>query len=171
MRQAMADYLAEFAPGSGLRGLPDLIAYNRAHPDTLAPFGQEWFEASAAKGPLSTPAYKQALAHGRRFARTYGIDAMQRKHRFDAIVAPTGGLAWLIDPVNGDSGNGPSATSPAAVAGYPHVTVPMGQVAGLPVGLSFFGTAWSDARLLALALQFEQATRHRALPGFRASST
>ena len=171
MRQTMADYLAEFAPGSGLRGLPDLITYNRAHPDTLALFGQEWFEASAAKGPLSTPAYKQALAHGRRFARTYGIDAMQRKHRFDAIVAPTGGLAWLIDPVNGDSGNGPSATSPAAVAGYPHVTVPMGQVAGLPVGLSFFGTAWSDARLLALALQFEQATRHRALPGFRASST
>ncbi len=171
MRAAMADYLAEFAPGSGVRGLADLIAYNRAHPATLALFGQEWFEASAAKGPLSTPAYKQALAHGRRFSRTYGIDAMQRRHKLDAIVAPTTGPAGLIDPVNGDGGNSPSATSPAAVAGYPHVTLPMGQVAGLPVGLSFFGGAWSDVRLLALALHFEQASGHRAAPSYRASST
>ena len=177
MRHAMAAYLAEFAPGSAHHGLADLIAYNRAHSATLALFGQEWFEAAQAKGPLTTPAYRQALAHGRRFARTFGIDAMQRRHQLDAIVAPTGGPAWLIDPVNGDGGIGPSATSPAAVAGYPHVTVPMGQVAvpgsafGLPVGLSFFGTAWQDARLLALALHYEQATRHRAPPGFRASST
>jgi amidase len=120
--------------------------------------------------PLTTPAYRQALANGRRWSRTYGIDAMQRKHRLDAIVAPTGGPAWLIDPVNGDAGNGPSATTPAAVAGYPHVTVPMGQVAGLPVGLSFFGGAWQDAKLLALALHFEQATRRRAAPAFRASA-
>jgi len=170
MRHAMAAYLAEFAAAGPHRTLADLIAFNKAHPETLALFGQEWFEVAQAKGPLTTPAYRQALANGRRWSRTYGIDAMQRKHRLDAIVAPTGGPAWLIDPVNGDAGNGPSATTPAAVAGYPHVTVPMGQVAGLPVGLSFFGGAWQDAKLLALALHFEQATRHRAAPAFRASA-
>ncbi|HET9823186.1 MAG TPA: amidase [Burkholderiaceae bacterium] len=170
MRHAMAAYLAEFAAAGPHRSLADLVAYNRAHPETLALFGQEWFELSAAKGALATPAYRTALAQGRRFARTHGIDAMLRKHRLDAIVAPTGGPAWLIDPVNGDSGNGPSATTPAAVAGYPHVTVPMGQVAGLPVGLSFFGTAWRDAQLLALALHFEQATRARTPPALRPSA-
>ena len=170
MRHAMATYLAEFAAAGPYRTLADLVAYNRSHPETLALFGQEWFELSAARGPLTTPAYRAALAQGRRFARTHGIDAMLRKHRLDAIVAPTGGPAWLIDPVNGDSFNGPSATTPAAVAGYPHVTVPMGQVAGLPVGLSFFGTAWRDAQLLALALHFEQATRARTPPALRASA-
>jgi amidase len=171
IRHAMAAYLAEFAAAGPYRTLADLIAYNRAHPETLALFGQEWFEAAVAKGPLTDPAYRKALADGRRHARTLGIDAMMRKHRLDAIVAPTGGPAWLIDPVNGDSFNGPSATTPAAVAGTPHVTVPMGQVAGLPVGLSFFGGAWQDARLLALALHFEQATRHRAPPTFRATAS
>lgn len=171
MRHAMAAYLAEFAAAGPHRTLADLIAYNRAHPQTLALFGQEWFEAAEAKGPLDNPAYRRALAHGRRLARTHGIDAMLRKHQLDAIIAPTGGPAWLTDPVNGDSGTAPSATTPAAVAGYPHVTVPMGQVAGLPVGLSFFGGAWQEARLLALALHFEQATRLRLPPTFRATST
>jgi amidase len=171
LRHAMAAYLAEFAATGPHRTLADLVAYNRAHPQTLALFGQEWFEAADAKGPLANPAYRRALAQGRRLARTHGIDALLRKHRLDAIVAPTGGPAWLIDPINGDSGIGPSATMPAAVAGYPHVTVPMGQVAGLPVGLSFFGTAWQDARLLALALDYEQTTRLRKPPGYRARST
>jgi len=171
IRHAMAGYLTEFAAAGPHRTLADLIAYNQANPATLALFGQEWFEAAQAKGPLDNPAYRQALAAGRRYARTHGIDAMQRKHRLDAIIAPTGGPAWLIDPVNGDSGSAPSATTPAAVAGYPHVTVPMGQVAGLPVGLSFFGGAWQDAKLLALALHYEQATRLRTPPTFRATST
>ncbi len=171
MRHAMANYLTEFAANGPHRTLSDLIAYNLAHPQTLALFGQEWFEGAQAKGPLSKPAYRQALAHGRRFARTYGIDAMLRKHKLDAIVAPTGSPAWLIDPINGDSGTAPSATTPAAVAGYPHVTVPMGQVTGLPVGLSFFGGAWQDARLLALALHFEQTSAHRAPPRYHAIST
>lgn len=170
MRAAMADYLAHYAAAGPHRTLADLVAYNRATPATLALFGQEWFEAAVAKGPLSTPAYRQALAQGRRHARSLGIDAMLRQHRLDAIVAPTGGPAWLIDPVNGDSGSSPSATTPAAVAGYPHLTVPMGQVMGLPVGLSFFGTAWQDARLLALGQHYEQATRHRAPPGFRGTA-
>ena len=172
MRHAMAAYLAEFAAAGPYRTLADLIAYNRAHPETLALFGQEWFEGADAKGPLAGSAdYRQALAHGRRHARTLGIDAMMRKHRLDAIVAPTGGPAWLIDPVNGDMSTSPSATTPAAVAGYPHVTVPMGQVGGLPVGLSFFAGAWQEPRLLALALHFEQATRRRQPPRYLASST
>ena len=171
MRHAMAAYLAEYAAAGSQRSLGDLIAFNRAHPQTLALFGQEWFEAAWAKGPLDNPAYRQALGSGRRLARTHGIDAMQRKHRLDAIVAPTCGPAGLIDPINGDGGGGaPSATMPAAVAGYPHVTVPMGQVAGLPVGLSLFGGAWQEARLLALALHFESITRHRKPPTYKVSS-
>ncbi|MBL8312499.1 MAG: amidase [Rubrivivax sp.] len=167
MRHAMAAYLAEFAADGPHRSLADLVAYNQAHPQTLALFGQEWFEAAVARGPLDNPAYRRALAHGRRHARRLGIDAMLQQQRLDAIVAPTTGPAWLIDPINGDAGGGPSATMPAAVAGYPHVSVPMGQVAGLPVGLSFFGAAWQDARLLALALHYEQTTRHRRAPTYR----
>ncbi len=170
IRHAMAAYLVEFAAAGPHRSLADLIAYHRNQAQTLALFGQEWFEAAQARGPLDHPTYRQALASGRRLSRTYGIDAMLRKHRLDAVIAPTMGPAWLIDPVNGDSGSGPSATTPAAVAGYPHVTVPMGQVQGLPVGLSLFGGAWQEPRLLALALHFEQLTHHRSEPGFRARS-
>ncbi|MEO5695720.1 MAG: amidase [Burkholderiaceae bacterium] len=169
LRDAMARYLVEFAAAGPHRSLADLIAYNRAHPQTLALFGQEWFEGADAKGPLDNPVYRQALAHGRRYARTHGIDALLRKHSLDAIIAPTGGPAGLIDSVNGDTGSAPSATTPAAVAGYPHVTVPMGRVSGLPVGLSLFGGAWQEPRLLALALHFEQLTRHRAAPTYRAA--
>lgn len=170
MRDALPRYLKEFAAAGPYRSVADLIAYNQAHPQTLALFGQEWFEATAQKGPLTSPAYRDALAHGRRFARTHGIDAMLRKHRLDAIVAPTGAPAWLTDPVNGDA-NLPAATMPAAVAGYPHVTVPMGQVGGLPVGLSLFGTAWQEPKLLALALHYEQLTKHRVPPTYRPTST
>lgn len=170
IRHAMGAYLTEYASAGPYRTLADLVAYNTAHPATLALFGQEWFEAAVAKGPLDHPAYRQALARGRRLSRTHGIDALLRQHRLDAIVAPTGGPAGFIDPVNGDGGTAPSATMPAAVAGYPHVTLPMGQVAGLPVGLSFFGTAWHDAKLLALALHFEQTTQHRRPPDYRATA-
>ena len=171
MRHAMAAYLQEFAPASPHRTLADLIAFNRAHPETLRLFGQEWFEMAEAKGPLANPAYRKALSEQRRWSRAQGIDAMLRQHRLDAIVAPTSGPAWLIDPVLGDPGGGASATTPAAVAGYPHVTVPMGQVGGLPVGLSLFGTAWSDARLLALALDVERKAPGRRPPTYRARSS
>ncbi|MDE2047828.1 MAG: amidase [Betaproteobacteria bacterium] len=167
---AMAAYLREFAPNLPYRTLGDLIAFNRAHAaDELALFGQEWFEQANAKGPLTDAAYRKALATGHRYARTYGIDAVLRQHRLAAIVAPTSGPAWLIDPINGDA-SGDSATSPAAVAGYPHVTVPMGQVSGLPVGLSFIGTAWSDVQLLQFAYAFEQATKLRRAPTFALSA-
>jgi amidase len=171
LRHTMAQYLREFASNLPHRSLADLIAFNEAHADEeLAAFGQELFVQAQAKGPLTNPAYAKALALGKRFARTHGIDAALRKHRLHALIAPTTGPSWLIDPVNGDAG-GTSATSPPAVAGYPHVTVPMGQVAGLPVGLSFIGTAWSEPRLLQIAYAYEQATRHRAPPAFRERST
>jgi len=171
LRHSMPAYLREFAGNLPHRSLADLITYNRAHAgEELTLFGQELFEQAEAKGPLTQPAYRQALALGRRYSRTHGIDAVLRKHRLQALIAPTGGPAWLIDPINGDA-FGASATSPPAVAGYPHVTVPMGQVGGLPVGLSFIGTAWSDARLLQLAHAYEQATKHRAPPTYRERST
>ena len=170
MAPSMAAWLREFAPGAPYKTLADLVAFNQAHPETLALFGQEWFDASAASvaaGGLKSPKYLKSLAAGQRAARAQGIDAMLKKHQLDAIVAPTTGPAGLIDPVKGDQDGTPSATTPAAVAGYPHVTVPMGQVSALPVGLSFFGTAWSDARLLALAADYEQRSRLRREPTFR----
>jgi amidase len=165
MRHGMALYLKEFASNLPHRTLADLIAFNKANPEALKLFGQEWFEKSEAIGPLTKASYKKALETCRRYARTDGIDAALRKQRLNALIAPTGGPAWLIDPINGDASGG-SATSPAAVAGYPHITVPMGQVSGLPVGLSFMGTAWADAMLLNYAFAFEQATKLRKSPTF-----
>jgi amidase len=118
------------------------------------------------KGPLSEPTYRRALAKNRRLSRRLGIDAVMREHRLDALVAPTQGPPDLIDHVNDDPGGGGSAASPPAVAGYPHITVPMGFAHGLPVGLSFFGVAWSEPLLLKLAYAFEQATNLRRPPTF-----
>lgn len=170
LKHTMARYLREFAPNLPYRSLADLIAYNKQHAgDELALFGQELFEQAQGKAGLTSAAYRKALNDGLRYARTLGIDAVLRRKRVSALIAPTGDPAWLIDSVNGDS-SGASATSPPAVAGYPHVTVPMGQVSGLPVGLSFIGPAWSDVRLLHYAYAYEQATKHRKPPTYRASS-
>ena len=171
LKHAMPLYLREYAANLPHRTLADLIAYNRAHAaDVLALFGQELFEQAQAKGAISGAAYRKAFDDCRRYARALGIDAALRGKRVSALIAPTGDPAWLIDGINGDA-PGASATSPPAVAGYPHVTVPMGQSAGgLPVGLSFIGPAWSDARLLQYAYAYEQATRHRKPPTYQASS-
>jgi len=128
-------------------------------------FGQELFIAAEKKGLLTTPAYLATKSKCQSRARTLGIDAVMAKHKLDAIVAPTGSPAWPIDLVNGDHFLGASST-PAAVAGYPAITVPAGFANGLPVGISFMGRAWSEARLIALAYAFEQATRHRQPPRF-----
>jgi amidase len=128
-------------------------------------FGQEILEMAQKKGTLASPAYRKALATCRVRSRTQGIDAVMSAHRLDAIVAPTGGPAWPIDPVNGDHFLGASST-PAAVAGYPSITVPAGFVHGLPIGVSFIGRPWTEAKLLGLAYSFEQATHHRRLPHF-----
>ena len=162
-------YLSKLG-GTGPRTMKALIEWNQAHAAEEMPlFGQELFIDAEKKGPLTTPAYRKARDACVRLSREEGIDATMSKHRLDAIVAPTRGPAWLIDWVNGDYSAGGCSTV-AAVAGYPHVTVPMGQVRGLPVGLSFFGRAWSEAKLLALAYAYEQASRARKPPTFAASA-
>ena len=163
-------YLAWLGAGAPVRALKDVIAFNgKNRARELQYFGQELLEKSEAKGPLSSGEYGKLLADCRRLSRTEGIDAVMDKHRLDALVAPTDGLAWPTDPVNGDHFTGSSSTLPA-VAGYPHITVPMGFAFGLPVGVSFFGRAWSEPLLIKLAYSFEQATRHRKPPQFRASA-
>ena len=163
-------YLAGLGPQARQKTLADLIAFNDREKEREMPFfGQEIFLRAQEKGPLTTPAYRNALARCRRLSRRQGIDALVAKHRLDAIIAPTGGPAWTTDHLNGDHFTGGSST-PAAVAGYPAITVPAGAVAGLPIGLSFFGPAWTESKLIRLAFGFEQATRHRRPPSFRPTS-
>jgi amidase len=160
-------YLAGLGPGSPVKTLADLIAFNVRSRDREMPyFGQELFEQAQKKGPLTDPKYRKALAKDRLMARTQGIDATVAKHKLDAIIAPTMGPAPLIDLVNGDPGGGGSSTTPAAVAGYPSITVPCGYVSGLPVGLSFFGRAYTEPTLLRLAFAYEQATKLRVPPKY-----
>ncbi|HET7217829.1 MAG TPA: amidase family protein, partial [Vicinamibacterales bacterium] len=159
-------YLRDRPPSVRVRSLQDVIAFNEKERDREMPhFGQELFVTAQKKGPLTTPAYRTAVARCQLRARAQGIDAVMTRLRLDAIVAPTGSPAWPIDLVNGDHFLGASST-PAAVAGYPSITVPAGFVNGLPVGLSFIGRAWSESKLIGLAYAYEQATRHRQPPKF-----
>ncbi len=160
-------YLASRGPSSPVRSLADVIGFNNARQsEELRYFGQEILVMAEKKGPLSEQKYKAELARNHLLARTQGIDAVMTKYRLDALVAPTGGPAWLIDLVNGDGGTAaaPGPSTVTSVAGYPHITVPMGYVGGLPVGLSFFGRAWSEPTLIKLAYSYEQATKHRRPP-------
>ncbi len=164
LKDGLARYLAAFAPGASVRTLDDVIAFDRSHAEREMPyFGQDLFEKAARKGPLTDRAYRRALARSRRLAGPEGLLAVMERHRLDAVVAPTGGPAWVTDLVNGDHFVVGSST-PAAVAGTPAVTVPAGQVFGLPVGITFMGRPWSEAVLLRLAYAYEQATRHRRPP-------
>jgi amidase len=139
LKAGLDAFLPRWAPGAGVRSLADVIAFNRAHAAEEMPwFGQEFLEEAQAKGPLTSPAYRKALEKCRRLSRREGLDVVFAKHRLDALVAPTGGPAWTIDLVNGDHFSESSST-PAAVAGYPSITVPAGSAAGLPVGASFIG--------------------------------
>ncbi|HWK09096.1 MAG TPA: amidase [Vicinamibacterales bacterium] len=160
------EYLASLGPSAPRKTLADLIAFNDENKDREMPyFGQETFIESQKRGPLTNQKYVAARARCRALARTEGIDFVLRQHRLDALVAPTGGPAWTTDLVNGDHFTGASST-PAAVAGYPSITVPAGYAFGLPVGISFIGGAWSEPKLIALAYAYEQATKHRAAPRF-----
>jgi amidase len=162
-------YLAALGPEAPLSSLAELIDYNRAQAERVMPyFQQELLERAASMGPLDNQEYREALAESRHLSRQAGIDALCLEHNLEAIVAPTMGPPWLIDPVNGDHRRGGSAC-PAAVAGYPSVSLPAGYLHGLPVGLSFFSTAFRDAALLRLAHAFERSTRIRRPPSFAAS--
>jgi amidase len=161
-------YLKELGPEAPLQSLADVIAFNEQNKAKVMPyFGQEHLLKAQAKGPLSERAYRKALEHNHRLTRDEGIDATIKRHRLDAIVAPTNGPAWTTDLINGDHSLGGSS-SPAAVAGYPNITVPAGFVNGLPVGISFFSTAFQEPTLIA-CFRFEQATMVRQAPKFLAS--
>ena len=159
-------YLADLGPDAEVRSLDEVIRFNEEHQDREMPyFGQDILETAAAKGPLTDPAYLDALERSRDGART-AIDDTAGEHDLDAFFAPTTGPAWVTDLVHGDRSTFRGCSSAAARAGYPHVTVPSGSVFGLPVGVSFFGRAWSEPSLLALAYAFERATQGRRKPEF-----
>ena len=159
-------YLANRGPRVDVRTLADVIAFNQREKAREMPFfGQDLFEQAEKKGPLTSNEYRTHLDNCHRWAGPEGIDAVIRKHQLDALVAPTLSPPWPIDLVNGDHFLGGSSSA-AAVAGYPHITVPVGRAYGLPVGMSFFGAAWSEGTLIRLAYAFEQATRHRRPPTF-----
>jgi amidase len=162
----LKQYFRKYAPTGPFASLADVIEYNASNAERMMPiFGQDLLVKAQAKGALTSAAYKTALAKCRKLARAQGIDAVVKKYRIQAITALTSPPPWLIDPVNGDLSRG-GCTSMAAVAGYPHLTVPAGFVGGLPVGISFFGPAMSDARLIGIGRAFEAATHHRKAPAF-----
>jgi amidase len=167
-------YLSELGPPARVRTMADVIAFNDAHHDAeLRYFGQELLIQAQAKGPLTTPAYLAARAKCVRLSRAEGIDKTMDTHKLDAIVAPTGDAPWPIDLINGDGGVGTSAASsstPAAVAGYPAITVPVGYAFGLPLGITFMGRAYTEGVLLKLAYAYEQAAPMRKPPRFLATA-
>jgi amidase len=159
-------YLARLGPNAPVHTLKEIIEFNEKNKKEEMPyFGQDFFIKAEAKGSLTSKEYLRALAKCRKLTRKEGIDAAMKQHKLDALVAPTDSPAWLTDLVDGDHFLGGSSTA-AAVAGYPSVTVPAGFVFGLPVGISFFGSAWSEPKLISLAYSFEQATKFRKAPQF-----
>jgi amidase len=166
LKADLPKYFQWFGPTSPLKTLADAIDFNNKHAAEEMPyFGQEVFLKADQKGPLTSDEYVKALADCRKSSREEGIDATMNKHKLDAIICPTGTAAWPIDLVNGDGGYS-SSSSLAAVAGYPHITLPMGYVLGMPVGISFFGRARSEASLIKYAYAYEQKTKWRKAPKF-----
>lgn len=167
LKADMNSYLATRPGEAGPRSLADLIAFNRAHPEEMRWFGQETFELAESKGGLDSETYRTARATAQRLAGAEGIDRLLAANRVDLLVGISNGPAWTIDLVNGDNFGGPSASQLPAVAGYPHLTVPMGAVERLPVGISFIGTRWDDARVLSAGHAYELASRMRVTPSYR----
>lgn len=166
-KSGIADYLATTPPSIGVRSLGDLIAFNKAEAAREMPlFGQEYFELAERTKGLDDPGYRRSLAEARRLAGPEGIDRLLRDNRLHALIGASGGPAWPSDPAGASQSIGGGSSLLPAVAGYPHLTVPMGLVRGLPVGLSFIGSAWSEPEILALGYAYEQRTRARARPAF-----
>lgn len=166
LRADLNAYLARLGPGAPVKTLKDVIDFNDRNRQKEMPyFGQDLFLKAEAKGPLTEKAYLDAVAKNHQLARIEGIDAVMDKNHLDALVAPTGSPAWVTDLVNGDHAAGGSSNA-AAVAGYPNINVTAGFIFGLPVGISFFGRAWSEPTLIKLAYSFEQATKARKAPRF-----
>jgi amidase len=160
-------YFESLGPSAPVKSLAELIAFNEQHRDREMPFfGQERLLISEKTTSLEAAEYRKAVETIQRLTRAEGIDKVMNQHKLDAIVAPTTGPAWLTDHIVGDRFDGGSSAGPAAIAGYPDITVPMGLLSGLPVGISFFGRAWSEPTLLKVAYAYEQATKRREPPRF-----
>ncbi|CAN5545239.1 amidase [soil metagenome] len=164
-KDGLNKYFQSLGPGAPVKNVEGLIAFNSADSIELKYFNQKYLEMAQEKGDLESNEYKEALAKMTKGIREEGIDKVMNEHKLDVIIAPTGGPAWKTDLINGDSFQ-VGSSSPAAQAGYPNITVPMGFVDELPVGISFFGRAWSEPVLLEIAYAYEQGTKHRKAPRF-----
>jgi amidase len=159
-------YLEGLGPDAPVRTLEEIIAFNEANAERELPFfQQETMLQAQERGPLTEPEYLGALEEALRLSRDEGIDRVMEEHELDAILAPTGSPAWTTDLINGDRYY-MGSSSPAAIAGYPNISVPMGFVQELPVNISMWGRAWSEPQLLAMAFSYEEATQHRQKPKF-----
>lgn len=164
-KDGLNKYFSSLGPGNSIKDIRDLIEFNRKDSIELSHFNQKYLEMALEKGDLNSPEYKNALMKMQKGMREEGIDKVMNDNKLDAIIAPTGAPAWRTDLTNGDSFQ-LGSSSPAAISGYPGITVPMGEIDGLPVGISFFGRAWSEPLLLEISYAFEQGTKHRKIPQF-----
>jgi amidase len=164
-KDGLNKYFKSLGPNAPIKNIEDLIAFNKKDPIEMRYFNQKYLEDAQKKGDLTSKEYQEALAKMFKGIREEGIDRVMDKYKLDAIMAPTGNPAWLTDLINGDNIQVDSA-SPAAIAGYPNITVPMGFIEDLPVGISFFGRAWSEPVLLEIAYSYEIGTNHRKAPLF-----
>lgn len=165
-KDGLNKYFQSLGAGAPIKSVEELIAFNKKDSVEMEFYNQRYLEMAQAKGDLNTAEYKEALAMMQKGMREDGIDRVMNLHRLDAIIAPTGSPAWNTDHTNGDSFQ-LGSSSPAALSGYPNISVPMGSVDGLPVGISFFGRAWSEPILLGIAYAYEMGTKHRMVPQFK----